>query len=115
MTKTGEVLPSKIWTADRSLAPSAQGINATAKIIETTHSKVDVGRVLNMQAFKLENVLKMEPNFLQVPAPRRRPQPLGTPAAFSPLCPSFMTAPLMQVSQLRPQRMYSRPEQRPSS
>ena len=66
------------------LTPPPQGINATAKIIETMHSKVDVGRVLNMQAFKLENVLKMEPNFLQVPPP-----PSEDPASFSPLCPSL--------------------------
>lgn len=36
------------------------------QIIETTKSKVDVNRVLNVQGFKLEKVLEMEPNFLKV-------------------------------------------------
>lgn len=43
-----------------------QAINASVQIIETTNSKVNINKVLNVQGFKLEKVLEMDPNFLQV-------------------------------------------------
>lgn len=43
-----------------------QAINYAAPIHETTESTIDVNKVLNVQGFKLEKVLEMDPNFLKV-------------------------------------------------
>jgi G3E family GTPase len=43
-----------------------QAINATAEIIPTIKSDVDLSKIINIQGFSLEKVLKMDPNFLDV-------------------------------------------------
>lgn len=51
-----------------ALLPSAhtQAINASAEVIETTQCRVDLDRVLGIQAFNLDRVLEEEPDFLEV-------------------------------------------------
>ena len=43
-----------------------QRINGEAKIIETTKGQVDLDAVLNINAFSLEKVLEIEPDFMKV-------------------------------------------------
>lgn len=42
-----------------------KAINAPAEILETTHSKVDVARLLGIGAFSLDRILASEPDFLE--------------------------------------------------
>ena len=44
-----------------------QGINGTTEIIQTTMSDVGLDRIIGRNAFSLEKVLDMEPDFLKVP------------------------------------------------
>jgi len=41
-----------------------RGINANAEIIRTQYGEVEASRLINIQSFSLENVLKMDPEFL---------------------------------------------------
>ena len=50
------------------LAAWMQGINGTAEVIPTTKSDVDLDRIIGRNAFSLEKVLDMEPDFLKVPS-----------------------------------------------
>ena len=43
-----------------------QAINASAQILPTVKSKVDLSKIINIQGFSLEKVLQMDPNFLDV-------------------------------------------------
>ncbi len=47
-------------------APWLQAINSGAEIIETSRCRVDLGRVLGIEAFSLDRVLEQEPDFLEV-------------------------------------------------
>ena len=44
-----------------------QGINGTAEIIQTTNSSVDLDKIIGRNAFSLQKILDMEPDFLKVP------------------------------------------------
>lgn len=45
---------------------SIKGINRSAEIIRTQHSRVDPNKLINISAFSLERVLEMDPEFLNV-------------------------------------------------
>ena len=45
-----------------------QGINGTAEIIQTTNSDVDLDNIIGRNAFSLQKILDMEPDFLKVPS-----------------------------------------------
>ena len=45
-----------------------QGINGTAEIIQTTNSDVDLDKIIGRNAFSLQKILDMEPDFLKVPS-----------------------------------------------
>ena len=48
------------------LAACMQGINGTAEIIQTTNSDVDLEKIIGRNAFSLQKILDMEPDFLKV-------------------------------------------------
>lgn len=49
-----------------ALIGKIRGINAYCEIIETTHSKVDVDKIMGVKAFDLGRVMEKEPEFLNV-------------------------------------------------
>jgi hypothetical protein len=49
------------------LAARMQGINGTAEIIQTTSSDVDLEKIIGRNAFSLQKILEIEPDFLKVP------------------------------------------------
>ncbi len=43
-----------------------QNINGTVELIETTKSDVDLDKIIGRNAFSLQKILDMEPDFLKV-------------------------------------------------
>lgn len=48
-----------------------QGINGTSEIIQTHKSDVDLDKIIGRNAFSLQKILDMEPDFLKVPPAHR--------------------------------------------